>query len=82
MGLMTKKYRVWISFYPKLVIFSKTVGQQVWILSEILICFKTHKNSYTGLLCINDLQYGIMTKRYRVLVSVCPKLVIFGKTVG
>jgi hypothetical protein len=25
---------------------------------------------------------GIMSKKYRVLVSLCPKLVIFAKTVG
>jgi hypothetical protein len=35
-----------------------------------------------GPLCITDLQYGLTIKKYRVLVSYCQKLAIFGKTVG
>jgi hypothetical protein len=35
-----------------------------------------------GLFCITDLQYGVTTKKYEVSVSFCPKLAIFGKTVG
>jgi hypothetical protein len=30
----------------------------MWILTENLIFFKTHKNSYTWPLCITDLEYG------------------------
>jgi hypothetical protein len=35
-----------------------------------------------GPLWITDLQYRVTTKTYGVLVSFCPKLEIFGKTVG
>jgi hypothetical protein len=30
--------------------------------------FQTRKNSHTGLLCITDPEYGVMTKKYIVLV--------------
>jgi hypothetical protein len=43
---------------------------------------KTCKNTYMGPLSIIDLEYGVMTKKYRVLVSFCRKLVILDKTVG
>jgi hypothetical protein len=34
-----------------------------------------------GPLYIIDMEYGFMTKKYRVLVSFCRKLMIFAKTV-
>jgi hypothetical protein len=58
MGVMGKKYGVSVSFSSKLTIFSKTVGSHLCILSENLIFFKTHKNSYTRPLYITDLEYG------------------------
>jgi hypothetical protein len=57
MRVTIKKYRVSISFCPKLAIFSKTVGY-IWILSENLKFFKTYKNSYAGPLCITNPEYG------------------------
>jgi hypothetical protein len=51
-------------------------------LGEKLNSFKTHKNSYTGSLWISDLQYSVTNKTYGVSVNFCPKLAIFGKTVG
>jgi hypothetical protein len=80
MGVMTKKYDVSVSFYPKLAIFGKTVCYYLWISSENVKFFKTRKNSNTGLSQIRNM--GLMTKKYGVSVSFCPKLVIFGKTVG
>jgi hypothetical protein len=44
--------------------------------------FKIHKNAYMGPLCISNPQYGVRIKKYKVSVSFCPKLAIFGKTVG
>jgi hypothetical protein len=58
MPLTTKKYGVSVYFYPKLAIFGKTVGQHLWILSEILSFFKTCKNSNTWPLCLTDNEYG------------------------
>jgi hypothetical protein len=60
MVVTTKKYRISVSFCPKLSIFGKTIGVSVtlWILNENLSFFKTHKNSYTGPLCITDSEYG------------------------
>jgi hypothetical protein len=46
MGVTTKKYGVSVSFYHKLVVYGKTVGKQLWILSDNLKKFKTCKNSY------------------------------------
>jgi hypothetical protein len=43
---------------------------------------KNHKNSYMGPLWTTNPQYGATTKKYGVSVNFCPKLVIFGKTVG
>jgi hypothetical protein len=82
MAVITKKYRVLISFRRKLVIFGKTIGQHLWILSENLNFFTPHKNSYAESLCIIDLDYGVTVKKYGVFVSFCRKLVIFGKTVA
>jgi hypothetical protein len=36
----------------------KTVGQHLRILTENLKILKTHKNSYTGPLCITNAEYG------------------------
>jgi hypothetical protein len=41
--------------------------------------FKTHKNSYTRLICITDREYGGHDKKYEVSVSFCHKLMIFCK---
>jgi hypothetical protein len=57
MGVTTKKYKLSVRFCPKLVIFGKTVGANLRILTENLIFFKIRKNSYTGPLCITDPQY-------------------------
>jgi hypothetical protein len=46
-GVTAKKYGVSISFCRKQTIFSKTMGYDLWILSENLNFFKTHKHSYT-----------------------------------
>jgi hypothetical protein len=45
-------------FYCKLATFGKPVGKPLWNLSENLNFFKTHKNSYTGSLCISNLECG------------------------
>jgi hypothetical protein len=42
---------------------------RLWILSEILNFFKTHKNSYMRPLRITDLQYVVTNKKYEVSVS-------------
>jgi hypothetical protein len=55
MGVTTKKYGVSLSFCRKLVIYGKTVGLHIRILSENL---KTRENSNTRPLCITDLKYG------------------------
>jgi hypothetical protein len=44
MRVMTKKYKVSVSFYPKLAIFKKTAGYYLWISSENVKFFKTRKN--------------------------------------
>jgi hypothetical protein len=51
MVVTTQKYGVLVSLCPILAIFGITV-------SENLSFFKTYKNSYTGLLCTTDPQYG------------------------
>jgi hypothetical protein len=80
MWVMIKKYKVSVSFYPKLAIFEKTAGYYLWISSENVKFFKTRKNSNTGPLGIRNM--GLITKKYGVSVSFCPKLAIFGKTVS
>jgi hypothetical protein len=57
MRVTTKKYSVSISFCHKLVIFAKTVGCNITILSKNLKILKTHKTSYTGPLCITNSEY-------------------------
>jgi hypothetical protein len=57
MGAMAQKYGVSTSFHRKLAIFGKTVGSHQCILSENLIFFKTHENTYTGPLGNTDLEY-------------------------
>jgi hypothetical protein len=57
MGVMTKDYRVSVRFCRKIMIFAKTLGQHIWIFSENLIFFKTHKNLNMGPLCITYLEY-------------------------
>jgi hypothetical protein len=57
-GVTAKKYGVSISFCRKQTIFSKTMGYDLWILSENLNFFKTHNNSYMGPLGTTDLEYG------------------------
>jgi hypothetical protein len=81
MCVKTKKYWVSISFCPKLSIFGKTVGQHLWILSKNLSCFKTHKNSYTGLLCITYPGYGCQNQEILSFGQFMHKLAIFVKTV-
>jgi hypothetical protein len=53
MGVTTKKYRVLVCFCRKLTIFTKTVGTPIdfWQKFEN---FETHKNTYTGQLCITS----------------------------
>jgi hypothetical protein len=58
MGVLTLKYGVSVSFYPQTGDVSKILGKHVGILSENLNFFKTHKNSYTRLLCITNPEYG------------------------
>jgi hypothetical protein len=57
MGVTAKKYGVSVSFCRKLTIFGKIVGLHLSILSENLNFLKTHENSYTRPLYINDLEY-------------------------
>ena len=59
MGVTTKKYGVLDSFWPKLAIFDKTVGQHLCIWSENVKFVKTRKNTYMRPLWITDLQYGV-----------------------
>jgi hypothetical protein len=44
MGVTTKKYRVSVSFCPEMMIFSKIVASQLWMLSENLSLLKPVKN--------------------------------------
>jgi hypothetical protein len=55
MGATTKKCGVSFSFYRKLAISGKTVGQHLRILSKNL---KTCENSNTRVLCIINPEYG------------------------
>jgi hypothetical protein len=81
MGVTTKKYGVSVSFCLKLAIFDKTV-EHLCISSKNVIFLKPvkiHIRDHYGKPIHN---MGVTTKKYRVSVSFCPKLVIFGKTVG
>jgi hypothetical protein len=82
MGVMTMNYGVLVSFCRKLSIFAKAVGKLLRILTKNLKILKTHQNSDIRPLCITDLEYKGMTKKYGVSVSFCFKLTIYGKTVG
>jgi hypothetical protein len=56
MGVTTMKYGVSISFCLQLAVYGNTVGEQLWTLSDNYEILKTHKISYTGPLCIPDLE--------------------------
>jgi hypothetical protein len=82
MGDTTMNYRVSDSFCRKLAIYSKTLSEHLWILSENFNFFKIRKNPYMWPLCITDPEYGVMGMKYGVSVNFCSKLTIYGKTIG
>jgi hypothetical protein len=82
MGVTNMKYRVLVSFCPQTGNFRYNRSQTPMDFEQKIDFLKNHKNSYMGPLWTTNPQYGATTKKYGVSVNFCPKLVIFGKTVG
>ena len=69
-------------FAPNWLFSVKLWALDLWILSDNFSFSKTHKNSYTGPLCLTDRNMGITTKKYWVSVGFGPKQATFGKSIG
>jgi hypothetical protein len=52
----------------------------LWILSQNLNLFKTHKNLYTGPLCVTDLEFELYDQEIQSFGPFLPQTNIFQET--
>jgi hypothetical protein len=49
----------------------------LWILSQNLNLFKTHKTLYTGPLCVTDMEYELYEQKIRSFDQFLPQIGVF-----